>query len=77
MCVDDQDCLWVAHYGGGKVLRLSPQGELLQAVRLPRGCRPTSVAYSAAQQALYITEAEFGLLYKAGLKPRSAKDQTG
>jgi sugar lactone lactonase YvrE len=64
MCVDDQDCLWVAHYGGGKVQQLSPQGELLQAIRLPRGRKPTSVAHCAAQQALYITEAEFGLLYK-------------
>jgi gluconolactonase len=64
MCVDDRDCLWVAHYGGGEVLQLSPQGELLQTIHLPRGRKPTSVAHCAAQLALYITEAEFGLLYK-------------
>ncbi|MEW5872039.1 MAG: SMP-30/gluconolactonase/LRE family protein [Chloroflexota bacterium] len=64
MCVDDQDCLFVAHYGGGKVLRISPQGELLQTIRLPRGRKPTSAAYHAAEQAIYITEAEFGLLHK-------------
>jgi gluconolactonase len=65
LCLDDRDRLFVAHYGGGKVLHLSPAGELLQAIRLPRGRRPTSAAYQAAERAIYVTEAEFGLLYRA------------
>ncbi|MFZ5819961.1 MAG: SMP-30/gluconolactonase/LRE family protein [Chloroflexota bacterium] len=64
MCVDDQDNLFVAHYGAGKVLHLSPQGDLLQVIHLPRGRRPTSVAYHTDEQAIFITEAEFGLLYR-------------
>jgi gluconolactonase len=67
MCVDEEGCLFVAHYGGGKVVQLSPQGELLQMIRLPRGRRPTSAAWYAAERALFITEAEFGLLYRVQL----------
>ena len=64
MCVDDRGNLYIAHYGGGKVLQISPQGELLRTFHLPRGRRPTSVAYQTSEPALYITEAEFGLLYR-------------
>jgi gluconolactonase len=64
LCVDEGGCLFVAHYGGGKVMKLSPQGELLRTIRLTRGRCPTSAAWHAAEQALYITEAEFGLLYR-------------
>lgn len=67
LCVDDQDCLFVAHYGGGKIVHLSPQGELLHTVRLPRGRQPTSAAWHAGEMALYVTEAEFGLLYRISL----------
>jgi gluconolactonase len=67
MCVDDEGCLFVAHYGGGKVVQLSPQGELLQTIHLLRGRRPTSAAWKATERALYITEAEFGLLYRVQL----------
>lgn len=65
LCVDDRDRLFVAHYGGGKVVQLSPQGELQRAIRLPHGRRPTSAAYHAAERAVYITEAELGRLYRA------------
>lgn len=67
MCVDGKGNIFIAHYGGGKMLLLSPQGELLRTIHLPRGRRPTSVAYHAAKQEIYITEAEFGLLYRAQL----------
>jgi len=67
MYVDENGYLLVAHYGGGKVLQLSSQGELLRTIHLPRGRRPTSVACHAAQQEIYITEAEFGLLYRVQL----------
>ncbi len=37
---------------------------MLQSVPLPRGRKPTSVKYSPPGKALYVTEAEFGLLYR-------------
>lgn len=67
MGVDEEGSLFVAHYGGGKVVQLSPEGELLQTIHLPRGRRPTSAAWQAVERALYITEAEFGLLYRVHL----------
>lgn len=35
MTVDDEGCLWVAMWGGGRVCRYSPEGQLLATVRLP------------------------------------------
>lgn len=67
LCVDEQDRLYVAHYGGGKVLQLSPQGDLQRIINLPRGRCPTSVAVCSDKGLLYITEAEFGLVYQVGL----------
>lgn len=34
-CVDRSGCLWIAMYGGSKVVRLSPSGERLADIRLP------------------------------------------
>jgi gluconolactonase len=67
MSVDDQGCLWVAHYGAGEVLCISPQGVLLSTLKLPKGRMPTSTAYSSTENSVYITEAEFGLLYRCRL----------
>jgi gluconolactonase len=64
MCVDEAGNLWVAHYGGGKVVKLSAQGDLLAQARLPRGRKPSSTAFHLQEQTLYITEAEQGLLYR-------------
>jgi gluconolactonase len=64
MGLDQTGCLWVAHYGGGKLILVSPQGTVLQSIPLPRGRKPTSVKYSSPEKALYVTEAEFGLLYR-------------
>ena len=72
LCVDQTGDLWVAHYGGGKLVQISPVGELRNTFPMPRGRRPTNVAYQAQGQILYITEAEFGLLYRVKIenKPR-------
>lgn len=64
MCVDRLGNLWVAHYGGGKVLQISPKGELLRTLHLPRGRQPTNTAITPDGSLLYITEAEHGLLYR-------------
>ena len=65
MGLDETGCLWVAHYGGGKVVGLSPEGKVVRTLRLPEGRKPTNVAYHPGEKALYITEAELGLLYRA------------
>jgi gluconolactonase len=67
LCVASDGNLWVAHYGGGKVVQINPAGERLASFVLPRGRRPTNVAINDQDQTLYITEAEFGMLYRVKL----------
>lgn len=55
--VDAQGCYWIAHYRGGQVLRLSPQGEVLAAYPVPAMC-PTMCALGGRDLAtLYVTTA--------------------
>jgi len=35
MTVDSEDCIWVAHFGGSRITRYSPQGEILQVIPMP------------------------------------------
>lgn len=35
MTVDSEDCIWLAHFGGARITRYSPQGEILQTIPLP------------------------------------------
>ncbi len=62
MEVDNEGCVWVAFWDGWAVRRFSPEGALLQEVRLPVP-RPTSVAF--AGEALFVTSASIGLDEKA------------
>lgn len=64
MGFDNTGCLWVAHYGGGKILQISPEGQLVQKIFLPAGRKPTNVRYHPGKKALFVTEAELGLLFK-------------
>jgi gluconolactonase len=64
LTIDEGGRLWVAHYGGGKVLLLSLEGEIQGQISLPRGRKPTNVAFDEDARALYVTEAEEGLLYR-------------
>ena len=58
--VDNEGAYWVAMYEGGRILRFSPQGELLREVEVPVRC-PTMVAFGGADlQTLYITSASKG-----------------
>jgi gluconolactonase len=66
-CLDSDGCLWAAHYGGSKLIQISPTGRWLRSVRLPRGGKPTNLAWRASARLLYVTEAEFGLLYQIEL----------
>jgi gluconolactonase len=64
MCWDDRGVLWVAHHGGGKLIGVDASGRVAARVPLPRGTRPTNVAFDPAGRALYVTECELGLLYR-------------
>jgi len=59
--VDAQGCLWVALWGGGCVRRYSPQGKLLQTVRLPCA-RVTKIAFGDRDlRTAFVTTARTGL----------------
>ena len=67
MCRDDRDNLWVAHYGGAKVVALSPERKPLARIYL-KGAKPTNTAFDADEKALYVTEGELGLIYRVDLR---------
>lgn len=55
--VDSDGAYWCAMFEGGRVLRLSPSGEILREIALPVRC-PTMVAFGGADlRTLYITSA--------------------
>ena len=55
--VDVEGCYWVAMYEGGRVLRLSPAGEVIAEVRVPARC-PTMPCFGDADlRTLYVTSA--------------------
>ncbi|KAF1817006.1 hypothetical protein P152DRAFT_510318 [Eremomyces bilateralis CBS 781.70] len=55
--VDVEGCIWQAIYGGGKVLRISPEGRVLTEIHLPTRC-VTCPTFAGTD--LYITTAEEG-----------------
>ncbi len=58
--VDSEGNYWVAMFEGGRLLKLSPTGELLREVELPVRC-PTAVAFGGAElRTLYVTTASHG-----------------
>jgi sugar lactone lactonase YvrE len=55
--VDSEGCYWTAFYRGGKVLRLSPAGEVLATFPVPAVC-PTMCAFGGPDlKTLYVTTA--------------------
>ena len=58
--VDAAGCYWSAMYEGGRIVQLSPSGELLQSVPVPARC-PTMVAFGGADRStLFVTTARAG-----------------
>jgi gluconolactonase len=66
-CIDDWGNLYLAHYGGGKVVIIKPDGTEGGQIHLPSGFMPTSCCYNPEQNALYVTEAQVGILYKVDM----------
>lgn len=58
--MDAEGCYWVAMYEGAQVLRLSPSGETIAAVRLPARC-PTMPCFGGPDlKTVYVTSASTG-----------------
>ncbi|MDR1109555.1 MAG: SMP-30/gluconolactonase/LRE family protein [Deltaproteobacteria bacterium] len=62
MTRDAEGNLWVAHYHAGAMLKIGPEGQLLQKLFLPLGDTPTNASLSPDGKSLYISEASQGLL---------------
>ena len=59
--VDSEDCLWVAHWGGSRITRISPKGEKLEVISIPAP-HVTTVGFGGDNlKTLYITTARDGL----------------
>jgi sugar lactone lactonase YvrE len=57
--VDSEGNYWCAMFEGGRVLKLSPTGDILEEIVLPLRC-PTMLAFGGADlRTLYITSASF------------------
>lgn len=55
--VDSEGAYWSAMFEGGRILRLTPDGEILQTLMLPVRC-PTMIAFGGTDlKTLYITSA--------------------
>ena len=64
MALDVAGNLYVAHYGGGHVLVLNPQGELVERIAIGGG-HPTNVAFGGPdRKTLYVTEVDTGSVYR-------------
>jgi D-xylonolactonase len=58
---DVSGCVWIAEWGASRVSRFSPEGELLEVIRLPV-CQPTSCTFGGpGLKRLFITTASQGL----------------
>ncbi len=62
MTIDDEGCLWVAIWDGGRVDRYGPDGRLLEVLRVPEGGHVTSAAFGGpGMSTLFVTTARAGL----------------
>lgn len=67
--VDSEDCLWIAHWGGGEVVRHAPDGRVDRVVKVPVS-QPSCVCFGGAQRdLLFVTSA------RTGLSPRELAQQ--
>jgi sugar lactone lactonase YvrE len=61
LTVDSAGCIWVALWGGSRVVRISPDGDLIGSIEMPVR-QPSSCAFGGqALDTLYITSAREGL----------------
>jgi sugar lactone lactonase YvrE len=61
LCVDDEDCIWSAHWAGGRVTRYRPDGAIDRVVSLPVPLATSCCFGGAELNVLYVTSASIGL----------------
>jgi sugar lactone lactonase YvrE len=60
LTLDSEGCIWVAFWDGSAIRRFSPDGEILETIKLPAK-RPTSIIFGGQElNELYITTASVG-----------------
>ena len=57
MTVDAEDGLWIAHWGGGRVSRFTPEGELDRSITLPASQITSCVFGGTDLDRLFVTSA--------------------
>ncbi|MBK8947002.1 MAG: SMP-30/gluconolactonase/LRE family protein [Ignavibacteriae bacterium] len=61
---DEEGNLYVAHFGGGNIYVISPEGKILKKVKTP-GLKPSNVEFAGKDlMTFYITEDETNSIYK-------------
>lgn len=68
MSQDSKGNVYVAHYGAGEVVVISPDGRQIRRIHLPIGSNPDNTTFGADEKTLYVTEGEVGLLYRIQFK---------
>ena len=58
MTIDAEGYLWIAFWDGWAVRRFSPEGDLVDEIRIPVA-RPTSIAFGGGR--MFVTSASIGL----------------
>ncbi len=70
---DQKGNLYAAHFGGGHIFIISPEGQILVSIETP-GKRPSNVEFGGKDfKTLFITEDETNSVYKAEVKIPGAK----
>ncbi len=60
-CIDDEGCLWNARFGGGRIIRITPQGKVDRELDVPVS-NPTSCTFGGpGLDRLLVTSARFKL----------------
>ena len=60
ICVDSAGAIYAAHYAGGRVIRFSAEGEVLEALQLPVRNVTACCLGGPALDTLYVTTADDG-----------------
>jgi xylono-1,5-lactonase len=60
MTIDAQGCLWIAHWGGARVSRFDPDGDLERLIRLPTSQITNCVFAGGELDRLFVTSAAVG-----------------